>query len=390
MTLSLIMMFVGGIILLGFFSSELFDRTKIPDSLVLIAVGLAIQRFGILDPAAIQPLTPVVASIAIATILFDAGIKTNISELLESFSSAFNMANITFAFNTLAISAISFLLMGWDPLTSLMVGFILGGTSAAVAIPLSTKILPQESSIILELESTITNIYNLIFSLSVATLIQTTTISPNYAIRNLLAYFSIGVFLGLLGGIMWLGMSKRLWGKPFSYMATFAFLFIIYGVAEYSGGSGAIAGLVFGLVLGNNKGLSEIIKTPAIGTSRFAKFSQELSFLVRTYFFLFLGVILSIPRSAQMWTFALVVAVSVMLVRLAAASLLNLPQKLALMIHRGLSEAVIASLIVSMGLPNAQEIITAVGLTIIVTNILPSVVMIGQSHHNHRPKPVKN
>ena len=368
-------MFLGGIIFVGFFSSELFQKTRIPDSIILIGIGIALKHWEVVDPTALEPLTAIVSSVAISMLLFEAGMSINFNELASSLGTAFNMANISFAFNSFAIAGLTFLFTGWDPLTSLMTGFLLGGTSAAVVIPMAKKVLPEELAVTAELESTITNVYNFVFALSVAKIIKSAMISANFAINELLSYFSIGVFLGIVIALLWIAFLKKFWGRPFSYMRTLAVILLLYGFVEYAGGSGALASLIFGLILGNNQELSELIKTPAIGTGRFLKFSQEIAFLIRTYFFLFLGIVLRIPSDRTIWVLAIAIAVIAFMMRAFAARILKLPIEMALLIPRGLGEAVIASLIMDMAVPGADLLIVIVGLVIIVTNLFPAVVM---------------
>jgi potassium/hydrogen antiporter len=375
MMMPLVLMFLGGIMFVGFIASELFEKTKVPDSIILIFIGILLKSQGLVDPAMLQPMTPIVASIAIALILFESGMSINLGELASSLSGAFNMANLSFLFNSLAISGLTYLFLDWDPLSSLMVGFMLAGTSAAVVIPIARKLLPPETAPVAELESTITNVYNFVFAMSVANIIQSTQVSPTFALNSLLSYFSIGVMIGIIGGFLWINFAKKLWRKQFSYMMTLAILFILYGFAEYGGGSGAVAGLVFGLMLGNNQEIAEVIKTPAIGTGRFLKFSQEMAFLIRTYFFLFMGIVLQVPYDMLLWSLAVSIAVAALLMRGAAAKLLGMPNRMALLIPRGLSEVVIASLIMGMNLPESQVIMTLAGMVIIVTNLLPSFIL---------------
>jgi NhaP-type Na+/H+ or K+/H+ antiporter len=383
MTMPLILMFLGGVMFVGFLASELFEKTKVPDSIILILIGILLKSQGLVDPAMLAPLTPIVASIAIALILFESGMSINLGELASSLSGAFNLANISFILNSLAIGGLTILFTGWDPLTSLLVGFMLGGTSAAVVIPIARKLLPPDVAPVVELESTITNVYNFVFAMSVANIIESAQVSATFALNSLLSYFSIGALVGIVGGFIWISFAQKLWRKHFSYMVTLSTLFILYGFSELAGGSGAVAGLVFGLVLGNNKEISEIAKTPAVGTRGFLKFSQEMAFLIRTYFFLFIGSVLNVPYDMLLWSLAVSIAVAAFLLRAVTAKLLSLPTDVALLIPRGLSEVVIASIIMGMGLPHAEGILTIAGLVIIVTNLLPSIIMNWRKYSEH-------
>lgn len=376
MGLPLLMMFLGGIIFVGFFSSELFDKTKVSDSVILMGIGIALRTWGLVDPLVLEPLTALVSSLAVAMILFESGLNINLQELASGLDEAFNMSNFAYISNSLGIASLTFLFTGWDPLTSLLVGFILGGTSGAVTTPMAKKMLDDDLVAVSNLETTITNIYNFVFSLSVAKLLVNASVGISFAMNRLLSYFSIGVLLGIFMGLFWIKFSNRVWRKPFSYMRTLAAMLFLYGFAEYAGGSGAVASLVFGLLLGNNKELSDIIKTPKIGTGRFLRFSQELAFLIRTYFLLFMGIVLHIPSNPVMWYLSVAIAIAAFLLRLMSAKLSGLPSEVAFLMPRGLSEAVLISLMMDMGIPHTEEILSLIGLVILVTNVFPSLVLI--------------
>ncbi len=65
----------GGIILIGFLGSLFFDKTRIPDILILIVIGLFLgpEEMGLMTRSAIEDLVPVFSLAALIIILFDAG-----------------------------------------------------------------------------------------------------------------------------------------------------------------------------------------------------------------------------------------------------------------------------------------------------------------------------
>ena len=87
----------------------------------------------------------------------------------------------------------------------------------------------------------------------------------------------------------------RMSENDLNYIATIAFLLILYGVIEYTGGSGAMAAFAFGLVLGNSKkvfsALQKERKNLMTHSRRF--FYSEISFFLKSFFFVYLGLLIN-------------------------------------------------------------------------------------------------
>jgi NhaP-type Na+/H+ or K+/H+ antiporter len=84
-------------------------------------------------------------------------------------------------------------------------------------------------------------------------------------------------------------------------MITLAALLLLYGGVEYMGGSGAMAALVFGIVIGNKEEFGRLfrIQTKFHLDERIVQFHSELSFLIRTFFFVLLGLSFTFALSGQ-------------------------------------------------------------------------------------------
>jgi len=115
------------------------------------------------------------------------------------------------------------------------------------------------------------------------------------AANSLIGSFSIGATLGFLVGMAWIGGLSRLRSREFEYMLVLAVLLLLYAFIESIGGSGAIAAFVFGVVLANSREISNMLKfkKEAIMRAEVGRFHNEVSFLVRTFFFVYLGLIVT-------------------------------------------------------------------------------------------------
>jgi len=93
-------------------------------------------------------------------------------------------------------------------------------------------------------------------------------------------------------------IDRFLGSHPLDYIATLAILFVLYDVAQIIGGNGAIAVLVFSLILGNalnilhkKRGLKNKFTFRVL--SQLKEIEIDTSFFVKTIFFVFLGIIFS-------------------------------------------------------------------------------------------------
>src|SRR2546428_10727743 len=107
-----------------------------------------------------------------------------------------------------------------------------------------------------------------------------------------IAFLAAPTLLALGFGLAWTRLGG---GKPrrFSFMTSVAMAVILYAISQgLLGGNGGIAAFVFGLVLGHRRFLVAPKPAPhgAAGPRGLQEFHGELVFLLRTFFFLYLGI----------------------------------------------------------------------------------------------------
>jgi cell volume regulation protein A len=165
--------------------------------------------------------------------------------------------------------------------------------------------------------------------------------------------------MGIISGLIWLPIMHKVRREQFSYVATLAVVFIVYAltasivtVADGGEGAGAIACLVFGLVLGNGR---KVLKMIGYSEKRFeldelSKHSHSLiSFIIRTFFFVFLGMMVGFQRIEYI-IIGIVVLLLLLGVRVLATLLATFKggferddrQSIMVMMPRGLAAAILA------------------------------------------------
>jgi cell volume regulation protein A len=134
----------------------------------------------------------------------------------------------------------------------------------------------------------------------------TQEINIGLGIGNLVTTFSVGIVLGVALGFIWLFVMNRTQKEQFSYVLTLAVIFLVYsfttlivGQAEGGEAAGAIACLMFGLVLGNGKKILKMINFEGKSfemDEETKHFHSLTSFVIRTFFFVYLGMIVSFQK----------------------------------------------------------------------------------------------
>lgn len=350
----------GSIIVIGFLGNYLFERTGFPDMLWLIVLGLLLGPVtGLVDAGSIMSLAPYLAALALVFILFDGGMAMNIYRVFSESPRAAVLAVAGFAMNVIATTLFMMYIVIPDKplLYSLLFGTILGGSSSIVVISLASKIkISEKCSTILSLESAITDILCIVFSLVVieiilkGTAVDLTTIAQSIASR-----FSTGAVLGVIFGFIWLSVLKRIAKASYAYMLTLAVVLLAYAFSEFLGGSGSLCSLLFGIMLGNEKEIYKILKMERppntvvdVGLKRF---ESEVAFLLRTFFFVYIGLIVTIGNIITVIT-GVILSLMLLLVRFGAVTfattrcndLVKERPIMGVMLTRGLAAAVLATL----------------------------------------------
>lgn len=372
----------GITIVVGYIGYIFFDKTRISDVFWLMIFGILIGPvFNLVDRTLFVSISPFLAALALLIILFDAGINMDFYKMVRSFPRSILMAIIGMVISTLAVAAVAVYLMNFTWLYGLLLGAIVGGTSSAIVITVVKRLhMREQPKMIVTLESIFTDPLVIVVSIVLINIISQNgnQISP---LQGILSAFSIGAVIGIFAGLIWLFVLDKLKGRPFDYMLTLAILFLLYVFVESAGGSGAIGALAFGLVLGNGTAFSAMLKTKKrFGFNKLLRtFQNEVSFFIRAFFFVYLGIIVSINTTYVIY--GLAAAVALILVRLVAAEISTYRMALTraeknmvrTMAPRGLAAAVLAQLPAAYNIPNAAVFSDIVFIVILATVIYTTI-----------------
>jgi len=374
---------VGFTIFVGYLSSLFSQRTRISEVLLLILFGFLIGPvLGFVDTASssiIVQILPIVSTLALIVLLFDGGIEFNLRSVARAIPRSTAYAIIVFAISAVLSAVFMSIALGWPLIQGIMFGAVIGGTSSAIVIAMAEKLdVISDTKATLTVESTITDALSIIVAIVILRMIlESTVLDLGQLANTMLGSFTIAIFLGGFSAISWILISHRFLLNKYNYMLTLALVFGLYAVTEAVGANGGIAVFVFGVVLGNAKNVNNLlhIRIEKPVDPKVKVFQEEITFFVRTFFFVYIGLLLSPQYFTGTVIFVSICLLGLLFLARWVSTKLIFPElpdfdsKIArVMMPRGLAAAVLATFPLASGLvlENFQEIVFSI---ILLTNI---------------------
>ncbi len=306
-TTSLIML-VSVTLLLGYLGSLFYSKTKIPDLIWLLTFGILLGPvFHLYDPELFLELSSLMSTVALSIILFEAGINMDIKQVVQALPKSMALLGFTFSLSVISIGFFLHIFMPQDftLIQGLLLGTMVGGTSTVTTLGILSaleKIMDIQSiKVVLTLESVLTDPVCIVTAITLIQMIMFPGVSLTEGIKVMLFSFGVSSMVGLVIGLIWAMILDRLFGRPLNYMITIAVLFLTYILSEEIGGhgSGPIAALLFGLVLTNFSSILEKFGsyTALIEKKELRSFHEEISFFIKSFFFVYVGLIVSISTT---------------------------------------------------------------------------------------------
>ena len=373
---------VAGIFLIGVVGEIIFRRSQVPDAVWLVLAGvIAGPVTGLVQQGHLRSIAPYFAALTLIVILFDGGRRLRIESIARSIPTAAGMALLSFTLSSLAVAllahgaaAIGWIPGPWTALHSVLLGVILGGSSSVVIMPsMAIARVKERVADVLNLEAAITDILCVVAAAAVAQLIlRGMDLGAPFAV--VATTFAIGLGIGAAAGAIWILFLGLLRQSDHGFALTLSTLLIVYVLADRMGGSAALAVLTFAVIVGNAAWVLGRFKL------RFdfdlepdgKDFHGHLVFIVKSFFFTFIGAMLGPPWGLA--AFGLLLGLALLPVRLPTARLaawsLALSRQergiVAVALPRGLAAGVLATLPHAAGVP---------GTAILPNIVFPAVVM---------------
>jgi potassium/hydrogen antiporter len=360
-TPSRVLLVLGVVLLIGFLGRWIFARTKIPDTFLLMGVGFAIGYLFNVDTAPFLTVMPYVGVLALIVILFDGGMDLKINDLVSGLPRASALSISGWGFSVIVVTLYGHAILGFTILEAMLLGAIVGGTSAIIIMPLLKGMsLGRRGDTMLGLESAFTDVLCVVGALALATaLAEGRGGDPLALFATLTSSFAIAIVIGCAAGVGWLAILNRVRESGAEYVWTMTALLLLYGLVDLLGGSGPIAVLLFGIILGNSGRISRMLHLPERRLSiSISRMQDEIVFFVRSFFFVFLGLVFDprllfdfTPWYGSPFLKALGLFTVLLLARIAAVhlctagdqGLIEQRVRFVLLMPRGLAAAVLAS-----------------------------------------------
>ncbi len=331
MSASLLFGLLGGLIVLAYVSNTLFRRTRVPDVIVLMATGVLLGPvLKVVDAGIFQPVTRVFGILALILILFEGGLELDARDSLRHFPASLLVSVISYACS-LGLTAVVIVWSLHLPVSkAVLAGAALACTSGSIAFPILQQLeMAKPVRLTLMFDSTMSDTFGV---LTVGALLDL-AVAHGSIVTLFLHRFLISILLSVLLA----GFAAAIWSFALPFLSerrswnvlTFAVVLLIYAGAEKAGGSGLIAVFCFGIGLTNLQRADTSLIEESLGMATLSKtqqshifaFHSELAFVIRTFFFVLIGVIVDFSALARHLPLVLAVVGAILVARtLALAS----------------------------------------------------------------------
>lgn len=397
MTVSIAFAVIGGVIFIGFLANILFRVTKIPSALLLIAIGVVLGPVtGWMPSASLMDIAPIFGTVALLIILFEGGLELDIGSVIREAPKATLLAVLVFAFSFGTVLAFALFLLHMSMFHSLLLAGILSAASPAICLPMISGLsVRKEIQTLLKLESTLADVLLIVTVVLILDFQTAGSHGSMGMVSRFVVSFAVAFLIAVVAGVLWARLIGWMGREPLAYMLTLGFVFLLYVSVEELGGSAAIAVLLFGIMLENMQRIAGRaggrvrylfgidIRAEQFVLNEFMKnITEEISFLVRTFFFVYLGLIIDFKNITPGIALSSVGIVALLLVgRGLGVWCIRKPGRLTAgemgtvvaLLPRGLTTAVMAFLPAQYGIAGTGLLPVYAFTVIILTNVLMTV-----------------
>lgn len=278
----------AALLVLAVVANRLSKLTRVPDIIVLLLIGVTLGPvLHWVNPENFEGAIRILGTLALMLILFEGGLELRLRQAMRYFPAGLLLVVLSFglSFGLIALMGRALLHLQWSD--CLLLGAALGCTSGTIVIPALQQInTPDPIKVTLTVEASLGEV---IAVLMVGSLLQRNHSSS--LIGDLATDFSHHIFFSaLIGfgiGALWSKIWPKLAGMPFMNILNLGVVMGVYSLGDYFKGSGLLTVLIFGVTLAN------LPRTPHMSRqgARMLAFHAEFSFLVRSFFFVLLGIV---------------------------------------------------------------------------------------------------
>ena len=305
---------LGILVLAGVASHVFLRKTGFSDVLLLMLFGVAAGY--LLPEASVAGLSGIAlpfAAITLLMIILDEGLNLSFERLRRSAHKAIAFGLVSFSLALVAGFLLSYFIMNYSFAFSLLIGALFGSVAPELLSGFLASLgASKEARTLGEIESVLTDAISVILSL----ILVAAVISGEGSVRALPVEIAFTVLLSIALGAVCAAAWRMFLSKTEhenQHLLVIGLAACLYAIAGAAGADSVIAVFTFAFFLGN-------IAHPSIEEMR--RFQSEISFFLRTFFFVYLGMLLfHSPKPVEIGLFALALSLLLALARLAAGKL---------------------------------------------------------------------
>ncbi|WP_292364819.1 MULTISPECIES: potassium/proton antiporter [unclassified Methanoculleus] len=376
LTLDLVLVGIAVLFLISIVANRFSERLGVPALLIFLAVGMLAGSEGpggipFDDPAIAQ----VIGVIALAYILFSGGLDTRWEQIQPVLWPGIALSTIGVVLTAALLGAFAVLVLGFPPITGLLLGAVVSSTDAAAVFSvLRTAKARLQGNLrpFLEFESGSNDPMAVLLTTGIIALILTPASSIFALVPMFVQQMAVGGLLGygMGGAIVFLINRLKLESEGLYPVLTLAMVLMTYGLTATLGGSGFIAVYIAGLVMGNSVVLHK---------KSLIRFHDGIAWLMQIVMFLALGLLVFPSALATAVVPGLLAAIFLILIARPVAVLLTLlpwkmPVNEKVLVSwvglRGAVPIILATYPLVAGVPNAETIFNMVFFIVLVSALV--------------------
>ncbi len=381
------------LIFLAHFFGVLFTKTRMPEVLPLMLLGILIGPvFHFVSPSDFGVVDRVFTHILLIVILFESGLGLRISHIRSSWaqSSALTAASFTLTLFSVAVLAKIVLGLSWP--YAIILGSILAENSFAIILPLVSKLnISTSLKTVLSVESTVGSVLSIVLTITLLNMAKINSFEPSIIFGKIIYTFLISFIVGTAAAIFWTTVLNKVRKLENGIFLTLAFVMIVYAICETLGSDGAIGAFIFGIVAGNIRIIRKMhgfrilehftinVKSKAFNEVEKSFFS-EVIFVLRTFFFVYIGIAIQITSVFSMLC-GLLFTLVIFVIRIPVANFFLDKQVTRLdtavaaaLVPKGLITAVLASLVAQSGIIGGDILQDTIYSVILFSTILATLL----------------
>ena len=393
------LLIIGFILLVGFIGNILYKKTKIPESLFLIIIGIVLGPvLNIIKGDFFLQNATFFLNLSLVVVLLNCGLAIDISKIMKTAPLAFLFTLFVLIITTSIITFVTVVFFHWPILNGIILGVLGFGTEMITVTHLIEKLnIGENTKTLLFLESVI----NDLILISIVTILITiiTNSTGTSLVKVIFDKFFLSALFGIIFALVWIFLFIRyIHGNELGYVFTLGAAFFIYDIMDTFGYNGAIAVVVFSVVLGNYRHFFRSLKdyekflplqkdiVEVVGVN------NQITFIVRTLFFVFIGLVFNAAalRMEVLFFVLLITGVLVLARYLSAFALSKLRPEytnsipiITAMAASGFIDTLLAFVAMRAGvnIPNLTEIIL---LIVILTTLVSMFSSIWLERYYHK------